>query len=70
MGTIVISGTVVLVVLGFDNHIWWLAAAAFVGMVGYAIFHTFNVDRDHHIDAEVVTRTEDARTRQLAALEA
>ena len=28
MGTIVNSGTVVLVVLGFGNHIWWLAAVA------------------------------------------
>ncbi|MEV2214547.1 hypothetical protein AB0H86_24360 [Streptomyces sp. NPDC050997] len=28
MGTIVLSGTVVLVVLGFENHIWWLAAVA------------------------------------------
>ncbi|MGW0337835.1 hypothetical protein ACWD0J_39605 [Streptomyces sp. NPDC003011] len=28
MGTIVIAGTVVLVVLGFANHVWWLAAVA------------------------------------------
>ncbi|MFJ9561576.1 hypothetical protein ACIRQQ_16245 [Streptomyces fuscichromogenes] len=28
MGTIVISGTVVLVILGFGNHSWWLAAVA------------------------------------------
>ena len=28
MGTIVISGTVVLVVLGFGNHVYWLAAVA------------------------------------------
>lgn len=28
MGTIVISGAAVLVVLGFGNHVWWLAAAA------------------------------------------
>ena len=28
MGTIVISGTVVLVVLGFQNPVWWLAAVA------------------------------------------
>ncbi|WP_406460532.1 hypothetical protein OH768_37600 [Streptomyces sp. NBC_01622] len=28
MGTIVISGTVVLVVFGFGNHVWWLAAVA------------------------------------------
>ncbi|MEU9240482.1 hypothetical protein [Streptomyces shenzhenensis] len=26
MGTIVLSGTVVLVILGFGNHTWWLAA--------------------------------------------
>ncbi|MER6084330.1 hypothetical protein [Streptomyces sp. NPDC001833] len=28
MGTIVLSGTVVLVILGFGNHTWWLAAVA------------------------------------------
>ncbi|MHC3472487.1 hypothetical protein ACYF6T_27850 [Streptomyces sp. 7R007] len=28
MGTILISGTVVLVLLGFGNHVWWLAAVA------------------------------------------
>ncbi|MGW2521010.1 hypothetical protein ACWC09_29140 [Streptomyces sp. NPDC001617] len=27
MGTILIAGTVVLVFLGFGNHVWWLAAA-------------------------------------------
>ncbi|MEU1591287.1 hypothetical protein ABZ468_00135 [Streptomyces sp. NPDC005708] len=27
MGTIVIAGIVVLVILGFGNHAWWLAAA-------------------------------------------
>ncbi|MFE5888858.1 hypothetical protein ACWCQZ_20590 [Streptomyces sp. NPDC002285] len=28
MGTIVMSGTVVLVILGFGNHVYWLAAVA------------------------------------------
>ncbi|MEU5179028.1 hypothetical protein [Streptomyces longwoodensis] len=28
MGTIVLSGTLVLVVLGFGNHLYWLAAVA------------------------------------------
>ncbi|UXY27157.1 hypothetical protein [Streptomyces sp. HUAS TT20] len=28
MGTIVLSGTAVLVILGFGNHMWWLAAVA------------------------------------------
>ena len=28
MGTIILSGTVVLVILGFGNHTWWLVAVA------------------------------------------
>ncbi|MET9500316.1 hypothetical protein ACFYO5_02150 [Streptomyces sp. NPDC006259] len=28
MGTVVLSGTVVLVILGFGNHLYWLAAVA------------------------------------------
>lgn len=28
MGTIILSGTVVLVILGFGNHAWWLVAVA------------------------------------------
>ena len=28
MATIVMSATVVLVILGFENHVWWLAAVA------------------------------------------
>jgi cytochrome o ubiquinol oxidase subunit 1 len=32
-----------------------------------AIVHTFNYDRDFHIPADEVTRSEDDRTRALAA---
>ncbi len=46
-------------------HIWWLAAAGFLALVVAAIVHTFNYDRDFHIDAGEVARTEAARTRQL-----
>lgn len=28
MGTMILSGTVVLVILGFGNHTWWLVAVA------------------------------------------
>jgi hypothetical protein len=28
MGTIILSGTVVLVILGFGHHAWWLVAVA------------------------------------------
>jgi len=31
------------------------------------IIHTFNYKRDYHIPADEVVRTEDARTRLLAA---
>lgn len=48
-------------------HIWWLAAASFVLLIGAAIAHTFNYKRDFHIPVETVIATEDARTRALAA---
>lgn len=51
-------------------YIWWLAAASFLGLVAVSIAHTFNYDRDFHIPAEEVARTEAARDRQLAALRA
>ncbi|WP_313574234.1 cytochrome o ubiquinol oxidase subunit I [Brevundimonas sp.] len=56
-------------ILGFALiwYIWWLAAASFVGLIGYAIFHTFNYKRDYYIPAETVQATEDARTKALAA---
>ncbi len=46
--------------------VWWLAALSFVSLIGYAIHHTFNYDREFHIPAEDVTAAEDTRTRQLA----
>ncbi|ROH93276.1 cytochrome o ubiquinol oxidase subunit I [Stagnimonas aquatica] len=51
-------------------HIWWLAGLSFAGLIGAAIAHTFNYDRDYHIPADEVTRSEDAYTRALAAQEA
>jgi len=57
------------VALGFAMiwYIWWLAAVSFAGILGYAIFHTFNYKRDYHIPVETVEATEAERTRQLAA---
>jgi cytochrome o ubiquinol oxidase subunit 1 len=59
--------SVIALVLGFSMiwYMWWLAALSFAGLVGYAIFHTFNYDRDYTVPAETVDR--DAR---LAAGEA
>jgi len=67
-GTGVILGGIA-VVLGFALiwHIWWLVAVSFLAMVGTAIWHTFDYNRDYYIPAGDVTREEDARTALLAA---
>ena len=47
-------------------RIWWLAAASFVFIVAYAIYHTFNYDREFHLPVDEVVRCEDERTQLLA----
>jgi cytochrome o ubiquinol oxidase subunit 1 len=47
-------------------YMWWLAIASFVAIVAYAIWHTFDYQREFHLPAEVVTRTEEERARLLA----
>jgi cytochrome o ubiquinol oxidase subunit 1 len=56
------------VVCGFALvwHIWWLVIASFIAIVGVAIYHTFNYNRDYYIPAEDVQKVEDARTKVLA----
>ena len=39
-------------------HIWWLAVISFVALIGSAIMHTFNYDRDYYIPATEVARVE------------
>ncbi|RZJ08055.1 MAG: cytochrome o ubiquinol oxidase subunit I, partial [Rubrivivax sp.] len=48
-------------------HMYWVAAATLAATVLASIWHTFNYDRDFHIPADAVARSEDARTRALAA---
>ena len=43
-------------------HIWWLAAVSFVALIATAIGHTFNYNRDFHIPADEVARTEKRAT--------
>jgi cytochrome o ubiquinol oxidase subunit 1 len=56
-------------VLGFAMiwQMWLLAGVSFVAMLVAIIVHTFNYKRDYHIPTDEVVRTEDARTRLLAA---
>ncbi|NID16405.1 cytochrome o ubiquinol oxidase subunit I [Luteibacter yeojuensis] len=56
-------------VFGFSMiwHMFLIAGLAFVALIVTAIGHTFNYKRDYHIPADVVARTEAARTEELAA---
>jgi cytochrome o ubiquinol oxidase subunit 1 len=56
-------------VIGFAMiwHMFLIAGLAFLGLLVTAIGHTFNYKRDYYIPADVVARTEAARTEELAA---
>ena len=66
---IILAGISAVVGFALVWHIWWLAGLGFVALIGTAIGYTFNYKRDYHVHAKDVTAIEDARTRQLAALE-
>ena len=48
-------------------YMWWLAALSFIGIIAYAIFHTFNYHREFRFPLDEIVRTEEERTRLLAA---
>jgi cytochrome o ubiquinol oxidase subunit 1 len=56
-------------VIGFAMiwHMFLISGLAFLGLLVTAIGHTFNYKRDYYIPADVVARTESARTEELAA---
>jgi cytochrome o ubiquinol oxidase subunit 1 len=58
---VVLAGLSVVFGLAMIWYIWWLAALSFVALIGSAIWHTFNYNRDYDIPANEVTATEDAR---------
>ena len=50
--------------LWLGTPVWlWLS---FIGIVVYAIYHTFNYHREYHFPLDDVIRTEEERTRLLA----
>ncbi|NBO21471.1 MAG: cytochrome o ubiquinol oxidase subunit I, partial [Rhodobacteraceae bacterium] len=63
---VILAGLSTVVGMALIWWIWWLAALGFVALLGYAIAHTFNYNRDYHIPADEVAAVEAARTRQLA----
>lgn len=47
-------------------HIWWMAMAGFAAIVAFAIYHTFNYNREVQVPVSEVLRCEDERTLRLA----
>jgi cytochrome o ubiquinol oxidase subunit 1 len=64
---VIIAGLSTLFGFALIWHMWLVGAIAFAAVVIAAIVHTFNYKRDFYIPADQVTRSEDARTRALAA---
>lgn len=48
-------------------HIWWLAGASFLVMLGAMIAHSFNRNRDYYVSAETVAETEARHFNQVGA---
>ncbi|WP_111537988.1 cytochrome o ubiquinol oxidase subunit I [Palleronia aestuarii] len=65
---VVLAGLSVVLAMALIWYVWWLAALAFVGLIGYAIYHTFDYHRDYHIPADEVARVETDRTRRLSGV--
>jgi len=63
---IILAGLAVVCGVALVWYVWWLAALSFVGLLGYAIFHTFNYHREFYIPVQEVAETEKARTLLLA----
>ncbi|PYE85109.1 cytochrome o ubiquinol oxidase subunit I [Pseudoroseicyclus aestuarii] len=64
---VVLAGLATVCGMAMVWYIWWLAVLSFAGLIGAAIYHTFNYNRDFHIPADAVARVETARNRALDA---
>ncbi|MCP3734784.1 cytochrome o ubiquinol oxidase subunit I [Sphingomonas sp. RP10(2022)] len=63
---VILAGLSAVIGVAMIWYMWWLAILGFVALLGVAIVHTFNYDRDYYIPADEVTAVENARTTQLA----
>ena len=57
---VILAGLSLVCGFGLVWHIWWMAGGALAGIVGYAIWHSFDYDRDYYVTAEEVAETERA----------
>lgn len=57
---VILAGLSLVCGFGLVWHIWWMAGGALAAIVGYAIWHSFDYDRDYYVTAEEVAETERA----------
>ncbi|MBB5698196.1 cytochrome o ubiquinol oxidase subunit I [Sphingomonas yantingensis] len=57
---VILAGLSLVSGFGLVWHIWWMAGGALLGVVGYAIWHSFDYDRDYYVTADEVAETERA----------
>ncbi|HCB76587.1 MAG TPA: cytochrome o ubiquinol oxidase subunit I [Sphingomonas bacterium] len=57
---VILAGLSAVCGFGLVWHIWWMAGGALLGVVGYAIWHSFDYDRDYYVTADEVAETERA----------
>ncbi|MHB8285137.1 MAG: cytochrome o ubiquinol oxidase subunit I [Caulobacteraceae bacterium] len=62
---IILAGLCTTFSIGMIWFMWWLAVISFVGIIGVALWHTFNYDRDYYIPADEVEKIEALRTQSL-----
>jgi cytochrome o ubiquinol oxidase subunit 1 len=62
---LVLAGFATACGIGMVWHMWWLAALGLFVVIGGAIVHSFNEDRDFHIPASDVIAVEGERTEAL-----
>ncbi len=57
---VILAGLSLVCGFGLVWHIWWMAGGALLGVVGYAIWYSFDYDRDYYVTAAEVAETERA----------
>lgn len=57
---VILAGLSLVCGFGLVWHIWWMAGGALAGIVGFAIWHSFDYDRDYYVTADEVAETERA----------
>jgi cytochrome o ubiquinol oxidase subunit 1 len=63
---IVISGFAMVMGIAMIWHIWWLAIAGLVGVIGSWIIYAFEPSKDYYVEVDEIKAIENERYKDLA----